>query len=72
VAAHKDVFFADAAARYDEAKPGSLRLVPPPSRQAKLREDYRKMGEMIFGQPPSFEYLLEVLSQIERRINGRP
>jgi hypothetical protein len=72
VAAHKDVFFADAAARYDEAKPGSLRLVPPPPRLAELREDYNKMREMIFGQPPSFEHLLEVLAETERRINDRP
>jgi len=72
VAAHKDIFFADAAAKYDEAKPGSLRLVPPLSRQAELRDDYRKMREMIFGLPPSFEHLLEVLAETERQINDRP
>lgn len=71
VAAHKAVFFADSAAKYDEAKPGSLRLVPPGSRQVELREDYGKMREMIFGEPPSFEYLLEVLAEIEQRINER-
>ena len=69
VAAHKTVFFADSAAKYDEAQPGSLRLVPPKSRQTELREDYRKMREMIFGEPPSFEHLLEVLADMERRIN---
>lgn len=62
VALHKSIFFADSAAKYDEAKPGRLRLVPPESRQRELREDYGKMREMIFGEPPSFEHLLEVLS----------
>ena len=62
----------DASARYDQAKPGSLRLLPPPSRQTELREDYGKMREMIFGEPPAFEYLLKVLAEIERRVNDRP
>ena len=69
VAVHKAVFFADPAAKYDEAKPGSLQLVPPVSRQAELREDYGKMREMIFGEPPSFEHLLAVLTEIQQQIN---
>jgi hypothetical protein len=69
VAAHKAVFFADPAAKYDQAKPGSLKLVPPTSRHAELREDYGKMREMIFGEPPPFEHLLKVLTEIERQVN---
>jgi hypothetical protein len=69
VAAHKTIFFADPAAKYDEAKPGSLQLVPPASRHAELREDYTKMREMIFGEPPPFEHLLTVLTEIQRQIN---
>lgn len=69
VAVHKAIFFADPAAKYDEAKPGSLQLVPPASRRAELREDYGKMREMIFGEPPSFEHLLAVLTEIQRQIN---
>mgnify|MGYP001561344773 CR=1 FL=1 len=38
VAEHKTVFFRAAAAKYDEAVPGSLRLVPPGAR-GRLRED---------------------------------
>ncbi len=70
VAAHKAIFFSDPAAKYDEARPGSLQLLPPPSRHAELREDYTKMREMIFGQPPSFEHLLAVLTEIQRQINS--
>ena len=70
VADHKTVFFADASAKYGEARPGSLRLVPPESRTPELHEDYAKMSTMIFGEPPSFEHLLLVLAEIERQING--
>jgi hypothetical protein len=70
VARHKTVFFPAAWARYADAKPGTLRLVPPPARMAELEQDYRKMQEMIFGKPPSFERLVEVLREIERNVNG--
>lgn len=70
VARHKKVFFAAAWARYDEAKPGTLRLTPKPERVAELREDYEKMSEMIFGERPAFEDLLARLGEIEATINA--
>lgn len=70
VARHKEVFFPAAWARYAEARPGTLRLMPPAARLPELEQDYRKMQEMIFGKPPAFERLLEVLRQIESDING--
>ncbi len=70
VARHKEVFFPAAWARYADAKPGTLRLVPPDARLPELEQDYRKMREMIFGDPPSFERLLEALREIERHVNG--
>ena len=70
VAGHKEVFFPAAWARYAEAKPGTLRLVPPDARLPELEQDYRDMQEMIFGEPPTFDHLLDVLREIERNING--
>ena len=70
VARHKEVFFPAAWARYADAKPGTLRIVPPDARLPELEQDYRKMREMIFGEPPAFEHLLEVLREIERHVNG--
>jgi hypothetical protein len=70
VARHKEVFFPAAWARYADAKPGTLRIVPPEARLPELEQDYRKMQEMIFGEPPDFERLLEVLREIERDVNG--
>jgi hypothetical protein len=70
VARHKEVFFPAAWARYADAKPGTLRLVPPDARLPELEQDYRKMREMVFGEPPAFEELLEVLREIEGHVNG--
>ena len=69
VSRHKEVFFPAAWARYADARPGTLRIVPPDSRLPELEQDYRKMQEMIFGEPPRFERLLEVLREIENAIN---
>ena len=69
VVGHKKVFFPAAWARYEEAKPGTLRLVPPDARRTELQQDYRKMQEMIFGERLEFEHLLEVLAEIEREVN---
>lgn len=70
VAAHKTVFFRSSAAKYDEAVPGSLKLVPPPSRKKELENDYAKMREMIFGTPPSLDQILAVIADIERQVNA--
>ncbi len=70
VARHKEVFFPATWARYAEAKPGTLRLVPPDARLPELQQDYLNMREMIFGEPPTFERLLDVLREIEQHING--
>lgn len=69
VTEHKSVFFASAAARYDLAVPGSLKLVPSPSRRKELEDDYAKMREMLFSTPPPFEELMALLGDIERRVN---
>ena len=70
VARHKEVFFPAAWARYADAKPGTLRIVPPNTRLLELEQHYRKMQEMMFGEPPTFERMLELLRQIEAEING--
>jgi hypothetical protein len=69
VAEHQAVFFRSSWSRYEEAVPGSLRLVPPEFRRRELEEDYRKMAEMIFGEPPPLEQILAVLGEIEHAVN---
>ncbi|MBY0228676.1 MAG: nucleotidyl transferase AbiEii/AbiGii toxin family protein [Gemmataceae bacterium] len=70
VAKHKKLFFPAAWARYDEAKPGTLRLVPPESRLATLEADYGKMREMLFGDVPGFAWIIERLRVVEEAVNA--
>ena len=69
VAEHKALFFKDSKARYDLAKPGSLRLMPQDEHIVQLNEDYQQMQEMFFEDPPSFESVLEKLKTAEEGIN---
>lgn len=70
VAEHKRVYFPSTAAHYETARPGSLRLVPEAEALAALRRDYTQMDELLFGEPPTFDELVDGLREIEREING--
>ena len=72
VVEHKKVFFREAAARYDLAKPGSLRICPPDDKIARIRSDYRDMREMFFTEPPPFDSLMADLRELEDRVNTEP
>jgi hypothetical protein len=69
VARFKSVFFASARARYDLAKPGSLRLMFPPFRREAVAADYEQMRPMLFGEIPSFEDICDRIAALEVRIN---
>jgi len=51
VSEHKSLFFKANWARYEEAKPGSLRLVPRDEQISQLKTDYRQMQQMFFEDP---------------------
>lgn len=69
VVLHKEAFYPLAWARYDLARPGSLRLLPAQERLVALKQDYRAMEVMIFGQPPAFDEIIGRLLALEREIN---
>jgi hypothetical protein len=69
VVEHKNVFFREAAARYDLAKPGSLRICAPDDKLARIRTDYRDMREMFFVEPAPFDSLMHDLKELEDRVN---
>ncbi|NLE39701.1 MAG: nucleotidyl transferase AbiEii/AbiGii toxin family protein [Pirellulaceae bacterium] len=69
VARHKAVFFKSAWARYEFARPGTLRLSPAKHIVGKLKQDYVDMEPMFFGNAPPFEEILDRLSEIEDRVN---
>jgi len=70
VAHHKSVFFKAAWAKYEDAKPGSLRLMPNEELTAALRRDYSGMREMIIGDAPGFDDILGAIEAFEAEINS--
>lgn len=67
---HKSVFFKAAWARYEDAKPGSLRLAPNAKLEAALRRDYAGMREMIIGEAPNFDDVMSAIEELEAEINA--
>ena len=65
----KSRFFGSSWAKYEWAKPGTFRLVPPVERQAALRRDYQAMRDMYLVEPMSFEQVLTILQELENTIN---
>lgn len=70
VVAWKGQFFGSAWARYDLARPGTFRLVPPENRVPGLRRDYEAMRDMYLAEPIDFDKVLAALRELEQRING--
>lgn len=65
----KDKFYRCSWARYDLAKPGTMRLLPPDYNVNELRSDYAHMQNMLFGFKPSFEDIMQAIAQLEEEIN---
>ena len=66
----KDKFYRCPWARYDLAKRGTMKLLPPEYNVAKLRSDYEHMQNMLFGERPSFEEIMNAIARLEKDING--
>ena len=69
VVAFKAKFYRCPWARYDLAKFGTMRLMPPEYNIVKLKEDYNHMQNMIFGEKPSFDEILDRIAELEHDIN---
>ena len=70
VARFKMRFYRCPWAMYEQAKPGSLRLLPPTRHLPHLQKDFRDMQAMLFGSIPSFDEIMSGLATLEKKING--
>ena len=71
VVEHTSLFFPRSWAKYELAKPGSLKLTPPQHFLEILRDDYSTMAnEMMLGNPPEFDDIIEQILQIEAIVNA--
>lgn len=66
----KKQFYPRGWAKYDNAKIGTLKLVPPEYRLAVLQSDYYDMRGMIFDNAPSFDELMLQIAALEAEINS--
>jgi hypothetical protein len=70
VVASKERFYPRGWARYDLAKPGTMRLLPPEHIRSSLERDYREMQVMIYGEIPDFDDLQSQIKTLESEINA--
>ena len=62
-------FYRSPWAMYEEAKPGSFRLLPLAHHVPELRRDYLAMRTMLFGTVPTFDEITKGLATLEKSIN---
>lgn len=70
VAEHKKFYFRSGAANYDEAKPGTLKIVPHDAILDAFKQDYEKMGSMFSGEIIPFDTIIKELQELEKDINN--
>ena len=70
VVRHKIAFYRQAWARYEDAKRGTLRLLPAEKNMADLKKDLTSMQEMFFDEPPSFESVIDTLARFQNTFNS--
>ena len=70
VVAFKQRFYSSAWARYEDAKVGTLKLLPPEYRYKELKDDYKSMRNMIFDKYIEFDEIMIILKNLENEINS--
>jgi len=66
---HKLAFYYAAWANYPNAKPGTLRILPPAHLHSAIVKDHQAMTEMFFGTPPDIGECLAILEAWEFSFN---
>jgi len=65
----KQKFYPRKWAKYEEATVKKIRLMPDEYRLKEIKEDYKNMTEMFFGEYPSFEELMNLVLELEKEIH---
>ena len=66
---HNLIAFRQAWKRFEEAVPGSVRLVPEAELRRVIERDYGAMHGMVLGEAPEFGWVMEQLRKAEVAIN---
>ena len=66
----KDKFYHSPWEKYEEAKVGTLKLLPPEYNVKAYKDDYEHMKNMIYGDKPDFDEILRGIAKLEKEINS--
>ena len=66
----KQKFYMSAWAKYEEAKVGTFKILPPQFRYRELKADYNSMRSMIFNKYLDFDEIILILKKLEDEINS--
>ena len=69
VASFNQKFYHSSWAQYDEATLEKITLVPMAETRARLAEDYHRMQDVLFGDKPSFDVIMEGLGKLESKMH---
>lgn len=70
VVVFKQKFYMSAWAKYEDAKIGTFKILPPESRYKELKDDYTSMRSMIFDKYLEFDEIISILKNLENEINS--
>jgi hypothetical protein len=71
VVVFKQKFYMSAWAKYENAKVGTFKILPPEFRYKELKSDYNSMRSMIFDKYLEFDEIIEILKNLEDEINNK-
>jgi len=69
VVSFKKQFYYAHWANYDSAVPKTMKLIPDEFRISSLRKDYENMRQMIFGEYPEFDQIIDKLNAFQNKLN---
>lgn len=70
VVAFKQRLYRRPWAHYEQAVPGTFRLLPSGHVLAAVEKDFAQMRSMLFGRYPGFDEIMATLRTLEAEING--
>lgn len=70
VAEHKKIYFRAGWANYDNARKGTLNLIPSNEMLKSFENDFRQMKEMFYGDPVSWEEIISEIKKFESEFNS--
>lgn len=62
-------FYYAKSASYETARIGTLRLIPSEDAMKDLSVDYDHMRDMIYGEKPTFDEIMNSIAKLEEEIN---